>query len=376
MHPVGPSKAGLPMRIVLRCRHHNIHSSDARFQGYSEHLMNMGCRWWLNDMVTRKIFFQIFLMLLAFIFATSGFTQEPDNCSLQERYTVLVHGGTVYNEKRVTDAQLALISSVVTRARGELAAGSRSLDVVVNAIITLEDSGLLDAGKGSFRNTAGFVETDASLMEGHTGRIGAVAAMQRLKNPILGARIVMEDTPHVFFVGPTGEATLIGFGAEQVDEPSSYFIPYNNPKAANFKAGAVGTVGAVALDCCGNLAAGTSTGGYRGKLPGRVGDSPIIGASTYANDLYALSATGKGENFIRRSVTFDIAKRAEYQGVPLQQAADYVVHSLLGDVDRIDGAIIAISREGDIVLSAVNVVGELHGYASQSHNTTVGVKLP
>jgi isoaspartyl peptidase/L-asparaginase-like protein (Ntn-hydrolase superfamily) len=273
----------------------------------------------------------------------------------------------------VTDAQRELTRSVVTEAQGELATGATSLDVVVNVIVKMEDSGLFDAGKGSFRNTAGFTETDASLMEGHTGQVGAVAAMQRLKNPIKAARIVMEETPHVFFVGSTGEETLIELGAEAVANPASYFVPYDDPEAVGFESG---TVGAVALDRCGNLAAGTSTGGYPGKLPGRVGDSPIIGASTFANDRYALSATGRGENFIQRSVTLDIAKRSEYQGMPLQEAADYVVHQLLGDIDQIDGAIIAISRDGEIVLSAVNVVGELHGYVSESTSVTVGVELP
>jgi isoaspartyl peptidase/L-asparaginase-like protein (Ntn-hydrolase superfamily) len=263
--------------------------------------------------------------------------------------------------------------SVVAEAKNDLAAGTASLDVVVNTIVRLEDSGLYDAGKGSFRNTAGFTETDASLMDGHTGRVGAVAAMQRLRNPIIGARIVMEDTPHVFFAGPTGEEVLIDLGAEEVEDPSSYFVPYDEPESATSP---TGTVGAVALDRCGNLAAGTSTGGYRGKLPGRVGDSPMVGASTYANDNYALSATGRGEYFIQRSVTLDIAKRAEYQDMPLQEAADYVVHRLLGDIDQIDGAIIAIGREGEIVLSAVNVVGELHGYTSESVDVTVGVEIP
>ena len=262
--------------------------------------------------------------------------------------------------------------TVVAAARADLAGGATALDVVVSAILKLEDSGLVDAGKGSFSNSAGFSELDASLMEGHTGRVGAVAAMQRLKNPIVASRIVMEDTPHVFFAGPAGEKTLVDLGAELVDDPSSYFIPHRDPGVAGSSRG---TVGAVALDRRGNLAAGTSTGGYPGKLPGRVGDSPIIGASTFANERYALSATGRGENFIRRSVTSDIAKRAEYQGIPLQEAADFVVGHLLGEIDKIGGAIIAISRDGDIVMSAVNVFGALHGYASETTDVQVGVEI-
>lgn len=292
---------------------------------------------------------------------------------MQNRYTILVHGGTVARSEDVTDAQMTLIRSVVTEARASLASGGTALDAVASAIVRLEDSGLLDAGKGSYQNTAGFVETDASLMEGHTGRAGAVAGMQRLKNPILGARLVMEKTPHVFFVGPAGEDTLIGLGAAPVADPATYFIPY---RAVRSTAPGPGTVGAVALDRCGHLAAGTSTGGTTGKLPGRVGDSPIIGASTFADDHYALSATGVGEYFIRRSVTRDIAMRAEYQGLSLKAAADYVIHELIGAVDKVPGAIISIDRQGEVVLSAANVFGERYGYASDSVAPTVGVELP
>jgi len=286
-------------------------------------------------------------------------------------YSILVHGGTVRDAALVTDAHRNLLRSVVTVCCERLAAGAAAVDVVVEAIVQMEDSGLLDAGKGSFRNSAGFSETDASLMEGHTGRVGAVAAMQRLRNPIAAARIVMQNTPHVFFAGPTGEAMLIGLGAEAVDDPSSYFVPSFDPK----RHGPAGTVGAVALDRHGHLAAGTSTGGYPGKMPGRVGDSPIIGASTFANAHVALSATGRGENFIRRAATLDIAKRSEYLGIPLQQAADYVVHELLGTADGADGAIIALERDGRIVMSAANVDGVLHGYASDTREVTVGFEV-
>ncbi len=292
---------------------------------------------------------------------------------MDDHYAILVHGGTVRDASSVTEAQLDLIRGAVSDAQGALRAGAASMDAVVDVIVKLEDSGLLDAGKGSFHNTAGFTETDASLMEGQTGRVGAVAAMQRLKNPIRAAHLVMEATPHVLFVGPTGEETLIGLGAEAVDDPDSYFVPVQIAASKGF---VNGTVGAVALDRYGNLAAGTSTGGYPGKLPGRVGDSPIIGASTYANERYALSATGRGEYFIRRSVTIDIAKRAEYLGVSLQEAADHVVRNVLGNKDRIDGAVIALSRSGELVLSAVNVAGVLHGYATDSTDVTVGFGVP
>lgn len=292
---------------------------------------------------------------------------------MQNRFTILVHGGTVTRSEEVTAAQMTLIRSVVTEAREKLASGASALDAVVSAVVRLEDSGLLDAGKGSYRNTAGFVETDASVMEGHTGRAGAVAAMQRLKNPILGARLVMEKTPHVFFAGPVGEETVIALGAVAVADPAEYFVPYREARSAE---PAMGTVGAVALDSRGHLAAATSTGGTPGKLPGRVGDSPIIGASTFADHNYALSATGVGDYFIRRSVTRDVAMRAEYLRIPLQKAADYVIHELIGAVDKAPGAVIAVDRKGKVVLSAANVLGERYGYATESLDPTVGIELP
>ena len=297
---------------------------------------------------------------------------QPIDNEPGDRYTIVVHGGTVGEGDEVSDAQLELIRAAVSASKAELAAGETALNVVVNAIVTLEDSGLLDAGKGSFLNTAGFVENDASLVEGHTGRAGSVAAMQRLKNPIKGAWITMEHTPHALFAGPAGENTLVGLGAETVDDPASYFRlrAQSQPLSPD-----EGTVGAVALDRYGQLAAGTSTGGTPGQLVGRVGDSSIVGAGTFANERYALSATGVGEYFIKRSATHDIANRAEFQDLSLQEAADYVIGRLIGDIDKAAGAVIAISDDSEIVLSS-NVFGERYGFASESIDVVVGVELP
>jgi isoaspartyl peptidase/L-asparaginase-like protein (Ntn-hydrolase superfamily) len=324
-------------------------------------------------MIKGKKFFAGTLVVLLCSVCSIGHSQEPEVCDSQTRYTIVVHGGITTSGERVNDTQFALIRSVVAEARADLAAGAKSLDVVVDAIVVMEDSGLFDAGKGSYLNTAGFTETDASLMDGHTGNTGAVAALRRLKNPIKAAYIVMRDTPHVFFVGTTGEEVLIELGAEELEDPSSYFVPVRtaDPEDSNS-----GTVGAVALDRCGHLAAGTSTGGYFGKMPGRVGDSPIIGASTFANDQYALSSSGRGENFIQRLVTHDIAMRSTYQGISLQEAADIVIHRLIGKVDQVSGAIIAISKDGEIVMSGANVIGIRHGYASESGDVVVGLELP
>jgi isoaspartyl peptidase/L-asparaginase-like protein (Ntn-hydrolase superfamily) len=269
-------------------------------------------------------------------------------------------------------AAQSLIKRVVARAREKLAVGETALDVVVGSIVALEDSGQLDAGKGSFENSAGFVETDASLMLGSSGASGAVAAMQRLKNPILAARLVMEKTPHVLFVGAAGEQTLIGLGAEVLPDPKAYYKPVPEPEA--LKIPPHGTVGAVALDRCGVLAAGTSTGGTYGKMPGRVGDSPLIGASTFANGQVALSSTGAGEYFIKRGATRDIAARVAYLHMPLQSAADVVIKDLIGKQDHSRGAVIAISTSGEVVFSSTGY-GLLHGYATQDLAPSAAVKV-
>ena len=299
--------------------------------------------------------------------------ESPATCAAQARYSIVVHGGYVGEERPdwPDTAVKQLTRQIVSRGRERLAQGASALDVVVESIVAFEDSGQVDAGKGSFENSAGFVETDASLMVGSTGRSGAVAAMQKLKNPILAARLVMDKTPHVLFVGAAGEKTLIDLGAQVIPDPRSYYKPVIEPQA---KTQGHGTVGAVALDRCGVLAAGTSTGGTYGKMPGRVGDSPIVGASTFANEQVALSTTGAGEFFIKRGATRDIAARVGYLHVSLQSAADTVIKDLIGKADHSRGAVIAISRDGDIAFSSTGY-GLLHGYATEKLAPTVGVKV-
>jgi isoaspartyl peptidase/L-asparaginase-like protein (Ntn-hydrolase superfamily) len=315
---------------------------------------------------------RIALGIAVFAVATSA-VAGSDPCSTAGRYTILVHGGYVSQalDNWTSAGVVQLTQDIVTRARADLAAGGHALDVVVLAIAAFEDSGLADAGKGSFVNSAGFVETDASVMVGATGRSGAVAAMQTLKNPIIAARLVMEKTPHVLFVGGAGEETLLRLGAERVPDPKTYFTPIPWPDAGRTSHG---TVGAVALDRCGVLAAGTSTGGTFNKMPGRVGDSPIIGASTFADDRLALSATGAGEYFIKRGATRDIAARVRYLGMSLEEAADYVVKELIGREDGSRGAVIAISVDGEIVLSSTGF-GALHGYATERIAPRVGIEV-
>jgi beta-aspartyl-peptidase (threonine type) len=301
---------------------------------------------------------------------------QAQPCDSTARYSLMIHGGFVEYPEEVVPAQIALLHELLVRGNAQLAAGGTALDAVTEAIAAMEESGVLDAGKGSIVNTEGFTETDASLMDGSSGRSGAVAAMQRLKNPIRAARLVMDKTPHVLIAGTTGEKTLIGLGAQTID-PAQWYHEFVEPRRP--KRGAEqkyhGTVGAVALDRCGRLAAGTSTGGYPGKLPGRVGDSPIIGASTFADERLAFSATGRGEAFIKRGATRDIAARVEYLGMPLAQATNYVVQELIGKQDRADGAIIAISRDGEFVVSS-NGYGVRFGQVSQDTPPRVATRTP
>ena len=314
-------------------------------------------------------------VLLAILLLTIGARSvaEPAGCNASARHALLLHGGYLDEHDVVTPAQRTLLARLLESGDAALADGGSALDSVVTAIAAMEDSGLLDAGKGSIVNTAGFTETDASLMDGATGRSGAVAAMQRIRNPIRAARLVMDHTPHVLFAGTTGESTLTGLGAETIDPAAYYHVAaLSRPPSP---ARRHGTVGAAALDRCGRLAAGTSTGGWEGKLPGRIGDSPIIGASTWADDRVALSATGVGEYFIKRTATRDIALRNRFLGESLETAARHVVLELIGKQDKAPGAIIALDAHGAIVVVS-NGFGVLWGMAGSEQALHVDTRAP
>lgn len=257
------------------------------------------------------------------------------------------------------------------------------MDVVESTIRQLEDSGILNAGKFANANADKFVETDASIMDGRTRAAGAVASMRHVKNPIHAARLVMERSPHVLMVGDRGEAYAATLGAELV--PDEYF-PNNEWKVGGDSSdthrtsehgtdpskrivGKVsGTVGAVAMDRCGDLAAGTSTGGFGAKIPGRVGDSPIIGAGTFAeNGVAAVSATGHGEFFIRFSVAANIAARVKY----LKQSLGASVHQAIEELDAADaeGGLVGIDATGKVVMQ-FNRAGMVRGYTTQKDEPT------
>lgn len=273
-----------------------------------------------------------------------------------------------------------------------LAAGGTALDAVVAAIKPLEDSPLFNAGKGAVLNADGICELDASIMDGRTLGAGAIAGVQRVKNPITLARAVMEKSPHVMLTGPGAErfAEQIG-GIELV--PNEYFqterrredLKRAQEKEKQSRGGKVadrgsdsaeaeqkwGTVGCAALDQHGNLAAGTSTGGMTNKKFGRVGDSPIVGAGTYANNATcAVSATGHGEYFIRIGVARDIAAQLEYKGSTLEAAAAASI-AKVGKLGG-DGGVICIDRQGNIA-TPFNSPGMYRGWRLSTGATAVAI---
>jgi isoaspartyl peptidase/L-asparaginase-like protein (Ntn-hydrolase superfamily) len=219
---------------------------------------------------------------------------------------------------------------------------------VTAAVVVLEDDPLFNAGRGAVYNAAGKHELDASIMDGATLRAGAVAAVSRIRNPILAARAVMEHSPHVLLVGKGAEA--LGRARELAFAPSSYFHTAARLEALRRKLRHHhGTVGAVALDRDGNLAAATSTGGFTGKLPGRVGDSPIVGAGTWAeNATCAVSGTGQGELFMRTALAHDVAARIKYRKQSLHRAATTALTAIarLGG----DGGLVAVDRRGNLAM--------------------------
>jgi beta-aspartyl-peptidase (threonine type) len=271
-----------------------------------------------------------------------------------------------------------------------LASGGSSLDAVQAAVVILEDSPQFNAGRGAVFTHEGTNELDASIMDGRTMMAGAVAGVKHVKNPIRLARLVMDKSPHVLMAGEGAEA----FGKEQGGiefVPESYFhtdfrwqqlqraleeekakgSAALRPRSDDPARGTYfGTVGAVALDQAGNLAAATSTGGVTNKRFGRVGDSPIIGAGTYAsNGSCAISATGVGEYFIRFTVAKDICARVAYRGVTAQAAADEVIQGVLKPAGG-DGGVVGLDRRGAVVTS-FNTTGMGRGYVGQDGQPSI-----
>ncbi len=283
--------------------------------------------------------------------------------SAQQPIAIAIHGGAgTIKKANLTAAQEQAYMEVLNRALdiayGKLHAGAQGLDVVVETIVLLEDSPLFNAGYGAVLTHEGTHELDAAIMDGATLQAGAVAGVRSIKNPIQAARAVMQHSPHVMLAGSGADAFAATQGLELVD--NNYFTtPRREADLRRFLESEAaqtspavdtkfGTVGVVVLDSFGNLAAGTSTGGMTGKRWGRIGDSPLIGAGTYANNAScAVSATGHGEYFIRYQVASDICARVEYLQESLQRAAQYVIENVLLRVGG-DGGVVAVDSSGNV----------------------------
>ncbi len=280
-------------------------------------------------------------------------------------YVMVIHCGAgggkkenITEEKRQQYREV--LTKILTTGEDILKNNGSSLDAVEAAINIMEDSPLFNSGKGAVFTAQGKNELDASIMDGSDLNAGAVASVTTIKNPITAARKVMTDSKHVLLAGEGAEIFAEEQGLEMVD--TSYFftqrrwetlqrIKEKEKAREKEKYDKFSTVGAVALDMNGNLAAGTSTGGMSNKMFGRIGDSPIIGAGTYAdNSSCAVSATGHGEYFIRNVVAYDISALIKYRGWPLDKAADYVINEKLEAIGA-GGGIIAVDFKGNVAMS-------------------------
>lgn len=277
-----------------------------------------------------------------------------------------------YTDEQIQELETELKNAL---AIGEdiLKNGGSSLDAVEKVVNYLEDCPLFNAGRGAVFTNDGKNELDAAIMFGKDLTAGAVAGVGDIKNPISAARRVMENSPHVLMVGKGASLFASQNGIEIVD--SSYFYTeksYQALQRALERDKKMGTVGCVALDIEGNLAAATSTGGMTNKRYGRVGDVPIIGAGTYANNsTCAISATGHGEFFIRYTVAHDISALMQYKGLSLDMAADEVVQRKLVAVGG-EGGIIAVDKWGNVHLS-FNSLGMFRAFATENGERGVGI---
>ncbi len=268
--------------------------------------------------------------------------------------TLVIHGGAIFDENDYSpelDADYkAALHEALTKGYEKLTSNAHALDAVETSVRILEDCGLFDAGRGAVYSADGTQAHDSSIMDGSNRKAGAVAGVNKIKHPISAARRVMDETWHVLLIGQGA----VDFAAQQgleIVEPSYFHNEHKYEQYLKLKKEEDqklhGTVGAVALDMQGNLAAGTSTGGLEMKHYGRVGDTPIIGAATYAdNEICAISCTGEGEYFIRTSAAHNIWSRMKYKGESLQEATDKALAEIkdLGGL----GGLIALDADGNI----------------------------
>ena len=301
---------------------------------------------------------------------------------------LVIHGGAGVMSRSSMSAEaeaayLGALNEALDAGNAILQQGGDARAAVIASILVLEDSPLFNAGKGSVFNAEGGHELDASIMDGHTGKAGAVAGVTTIKNPILLAEAVMEHSPHVMLAIDGAEAFadtqphIVRVAPEYFD--TAHRLEQLHKTQAEERATAsqdlkgkyFGTVGAVALDVHGHIAAGTSTGGMTNKRWSRIGDSPIIGAGTYANEQCGVSGTGWGEFFIRAVVAHDICARVKYRGDSISVAAEEVLMRVVPDMGG-DGGAIALDKDGNISLP-FNTEGMYRGWIKPDGSRGVAI---
>lgn len=297
-------------------------------------------------------------------------------------WSIVVHGGAGGDPSAWDEQKRSLrregLRHALQAGREVLAGGGDALDAVEQAIRVMEDDAVFNAGRGAVLTTEGRAELDASIMHGRSAACGAVAGVTRPKNPISLARRVMEQTPHVLLSGPGADRFAEQQGVPLVDP--DYFLSRVHPRrnrdvtpSADPSDSHFGTVGCVAFDQAGNFAAGTSTGGTSKKLPGRIGDSPLVAAGTYAaNGLAAVSATGRGEEYIRYAVAYDVIAQMRYADRPLEDAVANIIRDRLRPGD---GGLIAVGADGAVVMQH-NTPGMSCATADSEGRIEIHLQLP
>jgi beta-aspartyl-peptidase (threonine type) len=303
----------------------------------------------------------------------------------KREFVLAVHGGAGVIDRRKMTPELerayrAALEQALDSGRKVLAANGSSLDAVIAAVTVFEDDPLFNAGRGAALTSDGTAELEAAVMDGASLRAGAVTLVTTVKNPVKLARLVMEHTPHVMLAGYGAEALARAHGLEIV-EPRYFFTERRSEalqrlrgaeRATVTEADKHGTVGAVALDRAGNLAAATSTGGRTNKLGGRVGDTPLIGAGTYAdNATAAVSCTGEGEYFIRTLAAYTVSALMELKGWTIERAAECVIGERLAKLGG-TGGLIALDRHGTIAMP-FSTPGLYRGYVTEDGRSAVEI---
>lgn len=309
----------------------------------------------------------------AFLLAAAVFVGMPNNGMAQDRsnkFTIVIHGGagTISESmpESVKEQYYSSLKKALTIGRDVLANGGTSMEAVEKVLRYFETDPKFNAGIGAVYTSAGTHELDAAIMNGATLQCGAVAGVEHIAHPITLAKLVMEKTPHILLAYQGADNFGKKMGLKWV--PNSYFdTPERKSELERWmkkiKEHDHGTVGCVCLDEYGNLAAGTSTGGLTGKLPGRIGDSPLVGDGTYANNrTCAVSGTGIGEQYMRYAVGFNINALMAYKGMSLKDAVHYIIHDVLKPGD---GGVIAVDRKGDYAMD-FNTTGMFRGVANSS----------